>query len=112
MFSSLKNLGTYDQRKIKNDQSGGGVVNTASVYDSPRPYETGIKHPNYRDGKWIIVECYDSMEEALAGHQKWVDHLSQNPKALTDVSECEIAQSADALANALGRPMTGVFPRQ
>lgn len=65
-------------------------MGTCAVTDSEEPFETGICHPNYNSGKWVIVEMYNSKERAQAGHDKWV-------KILRDVSTCTIAKLCRAL---------------
>jgi len=84
MFEFLGMIGNYEQRKIANDKVDGGVVSTAAVNDSDKPYETGICHPSYDDGNWVTVELYDTMEQAKIGHKKWCEILASKPEALTD----------------------------
>lgn len=49
-------------------------------------YETAIAHPDYNDGALIIVECYDSEDEARMGHAKWPATMTTKelPDVLTD----------------------------
>lgn len=54
----------YEQRKVARFEKDGFMVDTAAVNDSEHPFETAVEHPNYNDGKMVIVEEYDSKEEA------------------------------------------------
>jgi hypothetical protein len=101
MFENIFSMvGNYEDRKVGrfDDEATGLVVSTARVSDSDRPYETAIGHPGYNDGKYVIVEMYDTHEEAEAGHARWVGAMTGGdlPKSLRDVSEAEIAKLVDA----------------
>ena len=70
----------------------GAVIDTCAVNDASQPFETGIEHPGYNNGKWIIVEQYDSKAEALLGHSRCVEVFKSSlPTKLVDVSDCGIA---------------------
>lgn len=102
MLSFLSMAGNYEQRKVANYEGEGGLeIDTAAVTDSRKPYETGILHPQYNSGAWVIVELYDTKEEARAGHDKWVKIMTADilPAALRDVSSCEVAELADAFSD-------------
>jgi len=91
LFGFSDMMCNYEQRKIKNTKmEDGGVIDTASVTDSEKPHETGIKHPFYNDGSWVIVELYDTIEEAEKGHDKWIEIMNKNPEYLEDVNKSEI----------------------
>ena len=50
------------------------------VTDCKQPYETAIFDEHYKKGDWMIVEHYDTIEEAKLGHDKWVNSMtSDNP---------------------------------
>lgn len=78
----------YEQRKVAHYESKGIIVDTSAVSDSDFPYETGINSKKYYTREWVIVENYNSKEEASIGHNKWVKLMkSKNPpKKLKDVS--------------------------
>ena len=101
-------MGNYEARLVANTEIDGGIVDTCRVTDSHRQYETGISHPAYHDGLWVIVEGYDTKEQAALGHARWVAALAAKPARLTDVSECGIARLADAL----GVDIRGVYDRK
>ena len=101
MFSFLEMMGNYKERKVDNTiiPSVDAVIDTCAVSDSTQPYETAIKCSHYNNGKWVVVEQYDSKEEAQKGHERWVQVFKSSPPAkLIDVSECEIASLLTALA--------------
>jgi len=95
MFGILGMINNYELRKVANTQVGGASIDTCAVTDSARPYETGIKHSRYNDGWWIIVQLYDSKEEAEVGHKKWVELFSRDelPPRLVDVNESCFSQA-------------------
>lgn len=96
MFGLLSMMGNYQERAVARFEAEGGdlIVDTCAVTDSSRPFETGVKHPRYNDGAWVIVELYDTREEAQAGHQRWVETMTRPelPPSLLDVSTAEIAE--------------------
>jgi hypothetical protein len=94
MFGFMGMTDNYEDRLIKNTKAGKAEIDTAAVGDSDQPYETGIKHPLYNDGGWVIVEMYDSKEDAKKGHQEWVDIFSKDelPNNLKDVSTFDVKQ--------------------
>jgi hypothetical protein len=76
-FFGINMIGTYEERKVDNTEINGVVIDTALVTDSDQPYETGIRHPKYNNGKWVIVEMYNTKREARTGHNKWVEIFSK-----------------------------------
>ena len=91
-FDFLSMLGNYEERKVANTKVNGAVIDPCAVNDASQPFETGIEHPGYNNGKWIIVEQYDSKAEALLGHSRWVEVFKSSlPTKLVDVSDCGIA---------------------
>lgn len=97
MLDYLDMMGTYKERLVENTKVGEGVVDTVRVTDCDQPFETGVSHPLYNNGDWVIVEQYDTKAEAAKGHKKWVKILSQEelPESLTDVNQCSIAKIAE-----------------
>jgi len=84
----------YEERKIDRYEKDEITIDTCAVTDSDEPYETGIKHPKYKDGEWVIVEMYNSKEEAETGHNKWVKIMTSDnlPEELVDVSTCTVVK--------------------
>lgn len=100
MFGFLGMIGNYEDRKVDRyeDDSMGLVVSTAMVTDSDRPYETAVAHPSYNGGDFVIVEIYDTKEDAQEGHNEWVAKMTADtlPNGLIDVSTSELAELCDA----------------
>ncbi len=102
MFEFFSMAGTYEERKVDNYSKDGLEIDTCLVTDSRKDYETGIRHPDYNGGKWVIVELYDTTEEAKAGHSKWLDlMINSEPEQLVDVSSCELADMLKELGDSL-----------
>jgi len=97
IFNFLDMANNYEERKVANFEENGLIVDTCAVTDSNKPYETGITHPSYNNGEWIIVELYSTKKEAEAGHKKWVNIMTSSklPKLLKDVSTATIAKACD-----------------
>jgi hypothetical protein len=98
MFEFLGMAGNYEQRKVDRYDGDGLMVSTAAVNDSSKPYETAVKHVDYNDDKHVIVELYDTKEEAQKGHDKWVATMTADalPNKLIDVSTSSVFELADA----------------
>lgn len=82
----------YEQRKVETTRINNAIIDTSMIMDSSSPYETGICHPDYNQGDWVIVELYDTKELAKIGHKKWVKlfSLEQLPTYLIDANRCII----------------------
>jgi hypothetical protein len=110
IFSFLLDFGTHEERKVDNFQGENGLeVDTCYVSDSEKPYETAVRHKNYNDWKWIIVEMYDTKKLAQDGHDKWVKIMTsvKLPTQIEDVSRCGIIK----LAEKIGIDMTKICER-
>ena len=83
----------YEERAVDHFEEGEIVIDTAAVTDSMQPFETGVCHPNYNNGDWVIVEMYDTKEGAQRGHGKWVKKMTSKklPTSIKDVSSATIA---------------------
>ena len=90
LFGFLGMFDDYEERALDHYEKGDIIVDTCLVTDSHKPYETGICHPKYNVGDWVIVELYDTKEEAQVGHDKWVKKMTAKklPSKLKDVSTC------------------------
>lgn len=98
MLDFLSMASNREQCKVDNYEGEDGlVIDTCAVSDSEKPYETGVCHPAYNGGDWIIVELYDTKKEAQIGHMKWEKLMTADtlPENLTDVSSAKIAQLLD-----------------
>lgn len=99
MFSFYGMASNYDDRKVDrwDNEDETQMVSTCSVTDGRKPYETAVMHPAYNEGKTVIVECYDTKEQAQVGHDKWKDLITSDklPLTLTDCANSEISQMCD-----------------
>ena len=84
-------VGNYESRKVDNTEVNNAVIDTVRITDSVHNYETGVTHPAFNDNAWIIVEEYDTKEQAQKGHDKWVKEFTDKlPKTIKDISTCEV----------------------
>ena len=95
VFDFFNMFDNYEERKVDRYEEEGLIVSTCAVTDSDEPFETGVSHPQYNDGKWVVVELYHSKKEAQEGHVKWVNIMTAQelPKELKDVSTASITKS-------------------
>ena len=108
LFGFLKDLKNYSSRLVLTYRAPGLVVDTARVSDGDHPYETAVAHPDYDQGKLIIVEAYDTEADARAGQARWVKIMSTAPlpEELEDCANSAVAQLLRAAGDRL------VFPRK
>ncbi len=101
MFDFLLDVGNYEERKVKNYEAGALEVDTCKVSDQPEPYEyeTAIRHREYNDYKWIIVEMYKTKSKSISGHLKWVKVMTAKklPEKIVDVSDIGFTKMMDIL---------------
>lgn len=99
LFGFMNMMDNHEERNVKNYTKDEMSIDTSAVSDSDKSYETGIQHPLYNEGEWVIVELYDNKEEAESGHDKWVKIMTADtlPDSLQDVSTCAIAEISRAL---------------
>jgi len=71
------------------------ISTISDVPDSEHSFETAVAHREYYGGKWICVEEYDTVEQALAGHEKWVETMKNLPDQIIDISTSEEFKSKD-----------------
>lgn len=101
MFDLFEMTSNYEMRKVARFEKGELFIDTVAVTDSDKPFETAIGHPDYNDDGLIIVELYDTKEEAQIGHDKWVNVMTSDtlPAVLKDVSTAEIAKFAKIITD-------------
>lgn len=61
-----------------NEKVGDITIDTVKAFDTEM-WETGIERMSI-EGKWIIVEQYETKEQAAEGHNKWVELMKEKPK--------------------------------
>lgn len=100
MFDFFSMANNYNKRRVDHFEKGKLVVDTCSVNDGEHPYETGVSHPKYNDGDWVIVEGYDTKKDAQKGHNAWVKKMTAKilPASLKDCLNSGIAK----LSNLVG----------
>ena len=64
-------------RKIVRTKLGDITIDTCISSDFCLP-ETGIRRESI-EGKWIVVEQYETIDTANIGHDKWVALIKQSP---------------------------------
>lgn len=82
---------TYEERKVDRTTINGYIVDTVKSGDIGKLYETGIIDDK-QELEWVIVEGYDTLEEAQEGHNKWVKKVKRknfNFNNLKDIYEGE-----------------------
>lgn len=95
MFDFLNMVGNYEQRKVDRFEQDDLIIDTCAVNDiNDYDYETGIEHPSYNKGSWVIVEQYKTKAQAKKGHKNWIKIMTSKklPKQLKDVSTCNTKQ--------------------
>ena len=114
MFEFLLDMGNYESRKVGKweTENGEQMVSTVRVSDGQKAYETAFQHPDYNDGKMVIVEAYDTHEEAVTGHEKWEQVMTAGPlpDALRDCCNAGVAQLLDVISE--DEPGWNVYPRR
>lgn len=85
IFGFLSDVGNYEDRLVENTKLPNlAVVDTVRVSDAEKDYETAVSHPDYNEGDWIVVEAYDTAQQAKEGHAKWVNVMEEPPDMLED----------------------------
>lgn len=114
MFEFINDMFNYETRKVDcwQNEDEDQMVSTARVSDGTRPYETAFQHPEYNDGKIVIVEAYDTLEDARAGHTRWLKLMTEGPlpESLRECCNAGIAQLLGALSD--DHPDWDVYPRR
>jgi hypothetical protein len=83
----------HDERMVDRYESDDLVIDTCFVTDGAHDYETAIRSPLYNNNKWVIVEAYDTKDEAQKGHDNWVDTMTNNPPdKLVECLNSEVSQ--------------------
>lgn len=96
MFDFFLDAGNYEERRVGKYDQDGLFVSTARCSDGMKPYETAVAHAEYNDGDMVIVENYNTCDEAEAGHSKWVETMKANPPdKLVDCQNAAVSQLLD-----------------
>lgn len=99
MFEFVFDVGNYSERVVGRYDSEDStiMVSTARVSDGRDPYETAVKHPEYNDGRMVIVESYQTKDEAASGHASWLEAVLKDalPEILVDCQNSHISTMLD-----------------
>lgn len=108
MFGFFDMLDNYEERKVDRFEKDDLIISTANVTDSSKPYETAVAHPSYKNGNFLVVELYDTIEKAKEGHNQWVDKMTSDelPESLKDVGTCDVVKFASDLGIDLNKTYT------
>lgn len=85
MFEKLKLA--KKSRPVARYEAKNLIVSTKRVYDAGKDYETAIMHEAYDQGNCIVVEHFDSFEEAKKGHEKWVRTMLKDEPEYLEISK-------------------------
>ena len=105
MFDFLLDAGNYADRMVDRNEYDWGFISTARCSDGSQPFETAVQHDKYADedgetDNMIIVESYDNTEEAQAGHDKWVEIMTNKPPSkLMDCQNAGIGKLCGAFGD-------------
>ena len=108
MFNFLQDVGNYESRCVGrfDNEDSTIMVSTAAVSDGNQPYETAVRHPDYNDGHMVIVEAYDTRDDAKQAHDWWVEVITSEPlpEKLTDCGNAIISQMIEATGGKMKFP--------
>ena len=87
IFNFIGMFGNHSSRLVYNYESDNFTIDTCLVTDSEYNYETAVKYDGFNDGRWMIVEQYNTESEAQNGHNRWVEYLTNNePEYFEDIN--------------------------
>ena len=79
IFDFEQDRNNYEERMVGRDDYSWGFISTCSVSNGVQPFETAVEHGNYNNAEIVVVEAYDTKEQALAGHARWVATMTTPP---------------------------------
>lgn len=77
----------YEKRMVDRYEVNGLIVSTAKVNDGIQLFETAVSSKEYGNSRYIVVESYDTREEAQEGHNRWVQKMTTCPPSI--LVECQ-----------------------
>lgn len=113
IFGFMQDWDNHDERLVLRFKEGRLSVDTSRVSDGEKPYETGVAHPDYNGGRWVIVEAYDTSEQARSGQFRWVKTMTSGPlpDKLVDCCNSSVSQVIMAIGGELEFPRIQTGPR-
>ena len=85
LFSAMLDYDNYESRKVNRTVINDYTIDTA--YSSDYGYETAIWKNDSDD--MAIVERYANKDEAIEGHNKWVEFCKTNPSKVWNIQTDE-----------------------
>jgi hypothetical protein len=96
IISGFPDILNYGERCVARNDYEWGYISTARVSDGKQPIETCVSHIAYwaKFSCQAVVEAYDTKEQALEGHKKWVVIMTADklPETLIDVCNAKMGQ--------------------
>lgn len=91
----LTMMGNYEDRLVRNTKTDEFELDTVAVYDRPWNYETAVRHDDFNDGDWIVLDGCDTKEDAEDMHERWFFKLLSGVDELTDIFTGEVFNKED-----------------
>lgn len=85
LFATILDYNNYESRKVNRTNINAYTIDT--VYTSDYGYETAIWKDDSDD--MAIVERYADKDEAIEGHNKWVEFCKTNPSKVWNIQTDE-----------------------
>lgn len=79
---------TIEERRIGRYETDVLIIDTCSVTDGKKPFETAVCSALINPNEFTIVEAYDNADEAKIGHEKWI-RLMTSENAPHQFNDCE-----------------------
>lgn len=98
----LAMVGNYESRSVGywcSELDKSCMLSTALVTDGVKPFESAMAHPSYNGGQIIILEAYDTKEQAQAGHEKYLAIAKADgwPDEITERNNSEVGLLLESL---------------
>lgn len=68
----------YNSRKVERTKRENFTLDTCKVYDRSWLYETAVCHRDFNNNNWIILDGYDTEDEAIKMHNTWLKLLEKD----------------------------------
>lgn len=87
-FGIVGQSAPLSERKVARDKVDGFTISTA--YTEDQGYETAIgdTHGNYHP-----VERYDTKQEAVKGHPKWIEFIEKGERDITQLGYDDVVKA-------------------
>lgn len=78
MFNWIDMIGTHEERMVDNYKDELFEIDTSYVTDRTPPFETAIKHSQFRNGEWIVLGWRVTKTDAQKFHDEMVKYYKEN----------------------------------